>query len=86
MNADVDAARALEEWADQVDPTQLRAPGPLALELLAAGVEQRDTAERLIVEAVRKARVQGQTWSQIAAVLGVTKQAAQRKFAPRLSA
>lgn len=87
MTADATATgAALESWADQVSTAELEGPGPLALQLLAAHVDQRETAEAAIAEAIRQARAAGQTWSQIAAVLGVTKQAAQRKYAARMSA
>ena len=77
---------ALERWADQVAPAALHSPGPLALRLLAAGVDQRDAADDVITEAIRRARAAGQSWSQIAAVLGVSKQAAQRKYSAKLTA
>lgn len=77
---------ALERWADQVAPAALHSPGPLALRLLAAGVDQRDAADEAITEAIRQARTSGHSWSQIAAVLGVSKQAAQRKYSAKLTA
>ena len=50
---------------------------------LAAAAEMRREAERLQDAAVRRARVAGLTWSEIADSLGVTKQAAHRKYRGR---
>ena len=51
---------------------------------LAAAAELRREAERLQDTAVRRARVAGLSWSEIAQQLGVTKQAAHRKYRGRL--
>lgn len=50
---------------------------------LAAAAEMRREAERLQDAAVRRARVAGHTGSEIADCLGVTKQAAHRKYRGR---
>ena len=50
---------------------------------LAAAAELRRQAERLQDTAVRRARVAGLTWAEIAEHLGVTKQAAHRKYRGR---
>ena len=50
---------------------------------LAAAAELRRQAERLQDAAVRRARVAGMTWSDIADHLGVSKQAAHRKYRGR---
>lgn len=81
-----DAAAGIELWADRVSPEDLLPPGALALRLLAAGVDQRDSADEAITLAVRQARAAGQSWSKIAAVLGVSKQAAQRKYSAKMTA
>lgn len=47
---------------------------------LAAAAELRREAERLQDTAVRRARVAGLSWSEIAEHLGVTRQAAHRKY------
>ncbi len=52
-------------------------------EALAAAAELRRQAERLQDAAVRRARVAGMTWSDIAELLGVSKQAAHRKYRGR---
>ncbi len=50
---------------------------------LVAAAELRRQAERLQDAAVRRARVAGMTWADIADHLGVTKQAAHRKYRGR---
>ena len=50
---------------------------------LAAAAELRREAERLQDTAVRRARVAGMSWAEIAGLLGVSKQAAHRKYRGR---
>ena len=50
---------------------------------LAAAAQQRKESERLQDVAVHRARVAGLSWAEIAALLGVTKQAAHRKYRGR---
>ena len=50
---------------------------------LAAAAERRRQAERLQDSAVRRARVAGLSWAEIAGLLGVSKQAAHRKYRGR---
>lgn len=49
------------------------------IEGLAATAELRSELERLEAVLVRRARVQGRTWTEIAAALGVSKQAVHKK-------
>jgi hypothetical protein len=59
-------------------------PGPGAvLGELAAVREARREVERREAALVRRARNEGIVWEQIAASLGVTKQAVHRKYAGR---
>ncbi|WP_052666770.1 hypothetical protein [Nitriliruptor alkaliphilus] len=51
---------------------------------LRVAAEARRTAERQQDAAVRRARVAGLTWAEIATHLGVSKQAAHRKYRGRL--
>ncbi len=51
---------------------------------LRAAAESRRRAEREQDAAVRRARVAGLTWAEIATCLGVSKQAAHRKYRGRL--
>lgn len=50
---------------------------------LAAAAELRRQAERRQDAAVRRARVAGLSWAEIACELGVSKQAAHRKYRGR---
>ncbi len=74
-------ADALEAWADRVDPDELRDADTGALRAIAELVEQRDALDDELTEAVRTARRAHRSWSEIGAMLGVSKQAAQRKYA-----
>lgn len=50
---------------------------------LAATAEARRELERLEAVLVRRARTQGSAWSEIAAALGVSKQAVHKKYGGR---
>lgn len=50
---------------------------------LAAAAELRREAERLQAVAVRRARTTGLSWAEVAELLGVTRQAAHRKYGGR---
>lgn len=54
-----------------------------ALERLDAARRLREAAESLELEAALEARAEGRTWSEVAAVYGMTKQAAQQRFRVR---
>ncbi|MDA2805017.1 MULTISPECIES: hypothetical protein [Nocardiopsis] len=47
---------------------------------LMATVKLRDEVERLLTLHVRRARAQGATWSEIAMILGISKQAVHKKY------
>ena len=79
-------AKALEEWADRVDADDLTIADTDALRAIAELVEQRNEVDEEITEAVRSARRAHRSWSEIGAMLGVSKQAAQRKYASKTSA
>jgi hypothetical protein len=55
----------------------------LPLEKLDAARRLREAAEVLEQEAATAARAAGKTWTEIAAVYGMSKQAAQQRFRPR---
>jgi len=50
---------------------------------LAATANARRALERVEAVQVRRARMQGRTWAEIAAVLGVSKQAVHKKYGGR---
>ncbi|MDC3402500.1 hypothetical protein OAX95_01030 [bacterium] len=79
-------ANALEQWADNVDTADLVEAETAALRTIAELVEQRDGVDAALLDAIRDARGADRSWSEIGAMLGVSKQAAQRKYAGKLSA
>jgi hypothetical protein len=78
-------AKALEEWADRVDSSDLKKADTEALRAIAELAERREEVESDLTEAVRSARKAQRSWSEIGTMLGVSKQAAQRKYASKLS-
>jgi hypothetical protein len=71
-----------EAWLDQLNPETIASPGSDASDLHAIGDALRAVAasDLSLADQVAKARANGRTWTQIAAVLGVTKQAARERF------
>ncbi len=78
-------AEAFEAWADSVDPADLRPADTRALQAIARLTDLRKEVDTAILEAVQQARQQRRTWAEIGAMLGVTRQAAQHKYAPALA-
>lgn len=79
-------ADALEAWAEQAATDDLVEVDTAALREIATLADQRDDLEVALAEAVRKARRANRSWSEVGAMLGVSKQAAQRRFSKRASA
>ena len=79
-------AAALEAWADRIDTDDLVPAETEALRAIAELAEQRDDVDAAIIEAVRSARAAHRSWSEIGAMLGVSKQAAQRKYSKVVAA
>lgn len=79
-------AKALEEWAERVESEDLRVADTVALRSIAELADRRDEVEEELTEAVRSARREQRSWSEIGAMLGVSKQAAQHKYASKISA
>jgi hypothetical protein len=73
-------ATALEAWADQVDDVDLVEIDTDVLKTIGEYVARRDRVEAELAEAVGAARRSGRSWSEIGTMLGVSKQAAQRKY------
>ena len=74
-------AAALEAWADDTDSADLVEIDTDELKAIAQYADRRDRLETALTDAVRAARRNGRTWSEIGTMLGVSKQAAQRKYA-----
>jgi AsnC-type helix-turn-helix domain len=79
-------AATLERWADDVTVDELVVADTGALRVIAELVERRDEVDVALLEAIRSARQADRSWSEIGAMLGVSKQAAQRKYATRATA
>ncbi len=73
-------AANLERWAEDVDADDLRSADTDALRQIVDLVEQRQHVEEELDAAVQAARDARRSWSEIGAMLGVSKQAAQRKY------
>ncbi len=78
-------AVALEQWANDIDADDLVEADTRALRVIAELVEQRDEVDTALLDAIRDAREADRSWSEIGAMLGVSKQAAQRKYAAKIS-
>jgi hypothetical protein len=68
---------------DAVEPA-LRAGDPLLA--LRHGFDARDEAEALVTYLAARARLDGASWTQVGAQLGVSKQAAQQRYTPAADA
>lgn len=79
-------AAALEAWAGMVEVDELVEADTATLRHIAELAEKVEAVDAELTEAVRDARRANRSWSEIAAMLGVSKQAAQRRFSKRLSA
>ena len=82
----MERSKALEEWADRVDAADLKVADTETLRAIAELAGQRDEVDEELTAAVRSARRARRSWSEIGAMLGVSKQAAQRKYASKISA
>jgi len=79
-------AAALERWADEVSSDDLTPLDTTVLQELSRLADQRAAVEADVAGAVHRARAANRTWSEIGAMLGVSKQAAQRKYGQASSA
>ena len=79
-------AAALEAWADRIEADELIEADTTTLRHIAELADKVEEADAELTEAVRQARRASRSWSEIGAMLGVSKQAAQRRFGRRLSA
>ncbi len=79
-------AEALEAWAARVDSAELKEADTGTLRAIAELAEMLHGVDEQLTEAVRSARDARRSWSEIGTMLGVSKQAAQRKYGPKVSA
>jgi hypothetical protein len=82
MTSPKERAAAVERWANTVVTEDLREIDTSPLRDIAKLAERRSAIEGELFEAVRRARKAHRSWSEIGAMLGVSKQAAQRKYGP----
>jgi hypothetical protein len=71
-----------EEWLESLDPAALGSPDSDGRDLHAIGEALLAVAasDLELADRVAEARGNGRTWTQVAAVLGVSKQAARERF------
>ena len=71
-----------EVWLERLDPEAVASVDADAADLRAIGEALHAVAASDVglADQVAKARANGRTWTQIAAVLGVSKQAARERF------
>lgn len=76
------AAADAEAWLDALDPSELDKPEADTTDLRRIGVALTAVAaaENELAEAVRLARENGRSWADIATVLGVSREAARKRF------
>jgi hypothetical protein len=77
------AAERFERLADQLDPATAVVERTEDLRAIAAAAEAARSDEDRLREAVQVARAHGRSWNQIAVALGVSRQAARQRFAPK---
>lgn len=76
------AVAETEAWLESLDPAALASPNSDGADLRAIGeaLLAVATVDLTLAQTVATARGHGRTWTQIAAVLGVSKQAARERF------
>lgn len=76
------AADDTERWLDSLDPAAIASPNADARHLRRIGAAVRCAAasQTELAEAVAAAREHGHTWTQIATMLGTSRQAAQERY------
>ncbi|NLE58285.1 MAG: hypothetical protein GX616_07990 [Planctomycetes bacterium] len=70
----------IEKMLDDLDPATVKARDAVHFRRIIAAKEGVAQAERELRDAVRAAREAGDSWLSIGLALGVTKQAAQKRF------
>jgi len=85
-NSRAQRTEALEAWADRIDTAELKEADTETLRAIAELAETRNDVDEQLTKAVRSARHAHRSWSEIGTMLGVSKQAAQRKYGPKISA
>lgn len=76
-------AANLERWAANVTTSELVRVETSELQRIADVAERRNALDDELTAVVNAARRSGRSWSEIGMMLGVSKQAAQRKYASK---
>jgi FAD/FMN-containing dehydrogenase len=76
------AAEDAERWLDSLDPAAIASPDADASRLrrIAEAVRAAADSQAELASAVTAARAHGHTWTQIAAMLGTSRQAARERY------
>jgi hypothetical protein len=74
-----------EAWLDELELEKSDMRDGAHLAKIGAALDAIEKAERGLADAVAEAHAAGDSWSAIGAVLGTSRQAAHRKFAPLIS-
>ncbi len=76
------AAQDAERWLDSLDPAAIASPDADASRLrrIAEAVCVVASSQVQLSDAVAAARAHGHTWTQIAAMLGTSRQAAKERY------
>jgi DNA-directed RNA polymerase specialized sigma24 family protein len=81
-----EAASRFEQLADSLDLHTAEVEGTDDLRTVAAAAEALRADDARLREAVLLARAHGRSWNRIALALGVSRQAARRRFADKAKA
>lgn len=79
------AAERFEQLADSLDPDTAEVEDLSDLQAVAVASEAVQADEARLYSAVRAAREHGRSWNQLAAALGVSRQAARQRFADKVT-
>ena len=76
------AAAAAEAWLDGLDPADgdLRVDDPEDLRQIARALRTAVEAEEVLTLSIGSARANGRSWNEIARVLGMSRQATQKRY------
>jgi hypothetical protein len=81
-----EAARRFEALADGLGPETAEVEDLAGLRAIAEAAERARRDAALLTERVALARAHGRSWNQIAAALGVSRQAARQRFGGKVGA
>lgn len=79
------AAERFEQLADSLDPDTAEVEDLSDLHAVAIASEAVQADEARLYSAVRAAREHGRSWNELAAALGVSRQAARQRFADKVT-